>query len=533
MRESLDHGKRKAHRLPFGDPDGARADLDKSVNEFISLDERNFSSGISISEQDRNIRVIVGKKGSGKTIYLRRLQDSARREDSVFASKIAKDIPSTNSVIEFCQIFHQEKVTEAWQAAWRIAILNSSFSHITSKHYFSSYVNQEELKRKYFDLFGFSKSYVVERSPYSELKDIISRFKSEREYWNYASDSRWDDLQTILGNHLKSCPPIFMYLDASDDEFAHAPMDWHRCQKGLFYAVMRMLSQSGAIASRLHAVIAIRDIVYSSILQSEHRTRYIGSPSISLLDWSYSSIEYFYNRKLMHAPSDIFNDHKDRTSESFLGFKVIWNAKRNILEDAQSYLLRHTRCLPRDIIQMGNAIAAEKVEVGEHILDEKFWEQRLRKVISATAAKFADEQIQVCANQLSSHEAPSRSARQHYAELYTSDKEYIASRGNIVKDFIKEIGTERFSYSEILSAEEKFRNRIPVGVSLPTILWQHGLIGIAEREDEHYFAFYALKDHAGFNIPDTGSQYAFHSILLDAVPDLRSTSGYPVRVSEI
>ena len=533
MRESLDHGKRKANRLPFGDPDGARADLEKSVNEFIPLDERSFSSGISISDLDRGVRVIVGKKGSGKTIYLRRLQDSARREDSVFASKIAKDIPSTNSVIEFCQVFHQDKVTEAWQQAWRIAILNSSFTHITTKRFFSSYLNQAELKEKYIELFGSLRSHVVERSPYSELKDIISRFKSERDYWAYAGDSRWDDLQTILGNHLKSCPPIFMYLDASDDEFAHAPMDWHRCQKGLFYAVMRMLSQSGAISSRLHAVIAIRDIVYSSILQSEHRTRYINSPSISLLDWNHSSIEFFYNKKLNYVPSDVFNDPKERTSHSFLGLKKIQNVRRNVSEDAQSYLLRHTRCLPRDIIQMGNAIAAEKVEVGERVSDPSFWEQRLRKVISDTSAKFADEQIQICANQLSSHEAPSRSARQHYAELYTSDKEYILTRAKIVKEFIREVGTERFGFGELQAAEQKFKDRVPPDVSLSTILWQHGLIGIRERDDERYFAFYSLKDHAGFMIPDTGSEYAFHSIVLDAVPGISISSNGPVREAAV
>lgn len=529
MRESLDHGKRKGNRLPFGDPDGARAELDKSVNEFIPLDQRNFSSGISSSELDRGIRVIVGKKGSGKTIYLRRLQDSARREESVFASKIAKDIPSTNSVIAFGHIFHKEKITEAWQAAWRIAILSSSFTHITCKQFFAPYVNQAELRQKYTELFGSVKSHLVERSPYSELKDVISRFRSERDYWAYASDSRWDDLQTILGNYLKSCPPIFMYLDASDDEFAHAPMDWHRCQKGLFYAVMRMLSQSGAIASRLHAVIAIRDIVYSSILESEHRTRYINSPSISLLDWNYSSIRYFYNRKLHYVDDDVFNDSKDKTSHSFLGLKKIHNVRRNIYEDAESYLLRHTRCLPRDVIQMGNAIAAEKVEVGEHVLDQEFWERRLRKVISKTSAKFADEQIQICANQLSSHEAPSRSAHHHYEELYTSDKEYISTRAQIIKDFIMEIGAERFGLSDLRDAEQKFKDRVPADVSLPTILWQQGLIGIRERDDERFFAFYSLKDHAGFMIPDTSAEYAFHSILLDAVPGISVSSSNPVR----
>ena len=523
----------KSGRLPFGDPDGARADLDRSVNEFISIDEKNFSSGISIGEADRNIRIVVGKKGSGKTIYLRRLQDSARREESVFASKIAKDIPSTNSVVEFCQIFSADRVTEAWQTAWRNAILNSVYTHLVAKSFFAQYVDQSDLKQKYTELFGESRKITVERSPYSELKDIIRKHRSDRNFWQDAADSKWDDLQTILGNCLKQCPPIFVYLDASDDEFAHAPMDWHRCQKGLFYAVIRMLGQAGAIASRLHAVIAIRDIVFSSVLQSEHRTRYIGSPSIALLDWNRSAIKFFYEKKLVLAPPDVFFEPDTRSSASFLGIEKITNERRSIVEDATSYLLRHTRSIPRDIIQVCNAIAQEKVKVGEKIHDRDFWERRLRRVISSNAAKFAEEQIQVCANQLSSHEAPSRSARHQYSELYTSDQEYIASKASIVKDFIRAVGRERFSYEDLQIAEMETANQVPSDVSIGTILWQHGLIGIRGREDGPYFSFYSLKENAGFMLSDSAAEYAFHSILLDAVPGLETVSSFPVCEAEV
>lgn len=520
-------------RLPFGDPDGARADLDRSVTDFISIDEKNFSSGISISDADRNIRIVVGKKGSGKTVYLRRLRESARREVSVFASKIAKDIPSTNSVVEFCQIFSANRVTEAWQTAWRNAILNSVYTHLVTKSIFAQYIDQSDLRQKYTELFGSGRRITVERSPYSELKDIISKHRSDKNFWQDAADSKWDDLQTILGNCLKQCPPIFFYLDASDDEFSHAPMDWHRCQKGLFYAVIRMLGQAGAIASRLHAVIAIRDIVFSSVLQSEHRTRYIGSPSIALLDWNRSAIKFFYEQKLMLAPPGVFFEPETRSSASFLGIEKITNERRSILEDATSYLLRHTRSIPRDIIQVCNAVAQEKVEVGDRLHDRKFWERRLRRVISSNAAMFAEEQIQVCANQLSSHDAPSRSARHHYSELYTSDQEYIESKATIVKNFIRAVGRERFSYEDLQIAEMKMESQVPKDVSISTILWQHGLIGIRSRDDGSYFSFYSLKENAGFMLSAGADEYAFHSILLDAITDLEMTSNYPVCEAEV
>lgn len=219
-------------RLPFGDPDGSRADIEHLIQDFVSLDGKRFTSGIAISDSDRNIRLIVGKKGSGKTVYLRRLQDSAKKEESIFASKIAQDIPTTNSVMGFCQMFDTEKVTEAWQSAWRVALILSALSHVICKRFFSTHVDTNGLSTKLSRYGELIPNYTVERSPYSELKDIIAKFRTSSQFWTFAQDSAWDDIQTILGTCLKTCPPLFLYLDASDDEFAHAPMDWHRSRKG-------------------------------------------------------------------------------------------------------------------------------------------------------------------------------------------------------------------------------------------------------------------------------------------------------------
>ena len=61
-----------AGRGPFGVADGHRADIDSRA--FVEIDPAVAHSGVASSPDDRTTRVLVGKKGSGKTMYLRRFQ---------------------------------------------------------------------------------------------------------------------------------------------------------------------------------------------------------------------------------------------------------------------------------------------------------------------------------------------------------------------------------------------------------------------------------------------------------------------------
>ena len=290
---------------------------------------------------------------------------------------------------------------------------------------------------------------------------------------------------------------------------------------------MRFLRQSGTIGSRLHVVACIRDIVYSSVLQSEHRTRYVNIPSICLLDWNYEAISYFFEQKIAALPSAYFQSRDDEKCLSkFLGIKSIKNESRGCTEEISRYLIRHTRCLPRDIIQIGNALAEDRLQYKS--ADQKSWVERIRATVSRMAATFADEQLQICANQLSSHEAPAFSARNDYSDLYTSNVEYINEKKKFVKQYISLIGRDIFSFYDIDAADEAVADLVPMGVKMSTILWQNGLIGTKQRGSRH-FEFYSLGKNAGFSLPDNCSEYAFHSILIDIIPDMKISKGEPIQ----
>ena len=50
-------------------------------------------------------RLIVGKKGVGKTVYLRNLRANTHEDRSVYADEVRHDVPVTEDVIKVCEMY--------------------------------------------------------------------------------------------------------------------------------------------------------------------------------------------------------------------------------------------------------------------------------------------------------------------------------------------------------------------------------------------------------------------------------------------
>jgi hypothetical protein len=520
--------------FPFGDPDGARAELIDIMDGFVGFSGKAGWGGIATDSDDRSVRVIVGKKGAGKTIYLRRLQVSTRSEDSVFSQSIQSDAPSTSQVLSFCEICQGEQVTEKWRELWTAAILASVLSHLLFKKFFKDHVgkkNREEMRKKFSILLPDTSA---PHSAYSMINYYISQISTSSRYEEFMNRSIWVELKQELSHILKDSPPIFFYLDAVDEEFAHAPMEWHQCQKGLFYSVMRMLREQGTLGGRLHVTICIRDIVFSSVLRSEHAGRYRNAPHICKLNWDTTRITHFLVRKIEMLDSIYFDDpKKPKTIENFLSMKTISNKSRDIEEDLLSYIVRHTRFLPRDIVEVGNDLARAKLTLkATSRFDQESWQEVIRRYIARNSRTFGDEQLTICANQLASHDRPERSARHGYDEFYTAGKEYIASRATFLKDVIAMIGTEVFSVSDLMQTRQAIEAELPENVDVFSIFWQNGLLGCKLNSADMGFRFFSLEDRDDFLLPVDAVNFAFHSSLIDCVT-LKISSKTPVIEGQI
>jgi protein tyrosine kinase len=504
---------------PFGNPDGSRADIEDLVSEFVDFGGDPAYGHLATRANDSMVRVIVGKLGAGKTVYLRRLQNYQAHQDSVYADVPQQSLPKTEVVVKACQWFSDSVLVEKWMQIWERAIIRSLASHLLRHPELRQQLRDDqaaEIERSYARLLG---DFRRPRAIYSQVRDIINQRQTGHQLSTYLDDPLWDDLEDLLGEVVGQCKPIYFYLDALDEEFSHAPMYWLRCQEGLFYQVMRLL-RDHKLGGRLHVVVCLRDIVMSSVYRSEHAPRYYNEPHIRVLTWDRSSLLYLLEQKLQRLPPSLMMRRPasgPATIRDWLGVNGDWPGP-NGDGTVEDYLLSHTRLIPRDIISLGN-------ELNEEILRQKqaghegLPPEALQRVVQRCAKRFGDSQLAQCANQISSDLMPQNAALHNYSELFTSTQAYISGVQEEVRSFVRMIGVDRFPRADLKALQEMADQHFEKATDLASVLWQNGLLGYVDEIGRP--RFYSMGDVEEFHFPPDVETYVLHPCLVHTVGGIR------------
>ena len=504
---------------PFGNPDGSRADIEDLISEFVDFSGDPAYGHLATRANDSMVRVIVGKLGAGKTVYLRRLQDFQSHQDSVYADIPQQSLPKTEVVVKACQWFSDSVLVEKWMQIWERAIMRSLASYVLRRPELRQQLRDDqadELEQSYARLL---EDFRRPRSIYSAVRDIINQRHTAHQLSTYLDDPLWDDLEDLLGEVIGQCKPIYFYLDAVDEEFSHAPMYWLRCQEGLFYQVMRLL-RDHRLGGRLHIVVCIRDIVMSSVYRSEHAPRYYNEPHIRVLTWERSSLLYLLQQKLRRLPPSLLMRRPadgPPTIRDWLGVNGNWPGPDGdgTVED---YLLSHTRLIPRDIISLGNELNEEVLRQKQAGL-EGVPPAALQEVVQRCAKRFGDSQLAQCANQISSDMMPQNAALQNYSELFTSTQAYITGVQEDVRSFVRMIGVNRFSRADLGALQEMADLHFEQTTDLASVLWQNGLLGYIDEIGRR--RFYSMGDVEEFHFPPEVDTYVLHPCLVATVGGIR------------
>jgi hypothetical protein len=504
---------------PFGNPDGSRADIEDVISEFVDFGGDPAFGHLATRANDSMVRVIVGKLGAGKTVYLRRLQDFQAHQDSVYADVPQQSLPKTEVVVKACQWFSDRVLVEKWMQIWERAIMRSLASHLLCRPELRQQLRDEqadEIEKSYARLLD---DFRRPRSIYSQVRDIINQRQTAHQLSTYLDDPLWDDLEDLLGDVVGQCKPIYFYLDALDEEFSHAPMYWLKCQEGLFYQVMRLL-RDHKLGGRLHIVVCIRDIVMSSVYRSEHAPRYYNEPHIRVLTWDRSSLLYLLQRKLQRLPPSLLMRRATDgppTIGDWLGVNGHWPALDGDgpIED---YLLSHTRLIPRDIISLGNDLN-EEVLRQKQAGHEGLPPADLQRVVQRCARRFGDSQLAQCANQISSDLMPKNAALHDYSELFTSTQAYISGVQEEVRSFVRLIGVDRFPRADLRALQEMADLHFEKATDLASVLWQNGLLGYIDESGRR--RFYSMGDIEQFHFPPEVDTYVLHPCLVHTVGGIR------------
>lgn len=510
---------------PFGHPDGAKGDLKLLQSHFVDFSRTSMSGGLACRPDDRTVRVLVGRKGVGKTIYLRRFQASASDEHSVFAAAREADPPATEDVLRIGQEFHPDTVTETWQLIWRRGIQRSVVSRLLCTPILRDSIEEEVKEHLASDFSDLAPTPRTPRPVYAEVSDILRSHNTPHQLLDELNHRNWVELEHWLGVALADVAPMYLYIDAVDDHFQRAPMYWLKCQKGLFLEVMAMLERE--VWDRLHVVISIRDLVLSSVLRGEHAGRYRGSPYIRALNWEFRTIRYFLQHKIERLDDDMLLRPDRRGLEAWLGRSEIENLARGVTEPVEDYILRHTRLLPRDVVTLGNGLCAEVMEA-KAAERTQLDADCLRRVVGQAARGFADEQLRVCANQIASDQVPERGGRHGSADFFVGSHEYSDGTASEIAELLEEIGCDRFDRSVVTRLAQRGREALQGYEHLVDVLWQNGLLGYDSEEPRCDHAHFYAADADSFHLPLDKVSYVFHPSLPHLIR-MRHVGATPVR----
>jgi hypothetical protein len=499
---------------PFGNPDGSRADIEDVLEEFVDFGGDPAFGALATRADDSKVRVIAGKLGVGKTVYMRRLQDFQSHKGSVYADATQQSLPKTEVIVKACQWFTGQVLVEKWMQIWQRAILRSLASHVLLRPELRHQVSEDLRAQLLDDYARLLDDFRRPRSIYGQVRDIVNEQHTSHQLSTYLDDPLWDDLEDTLGEIIGSCRPIYFYLDAVDEEFSHAPMYWLKCQEGLFYQVMRLL-RDHRFGGRLHVVVAIRDIVMSSIYRSEHAPRYYNEPHIRVLTWDRTSLLYLLGDKLRRLPPAFLmrQPTEEVTIRDWLGVAQVtneWGAKERV----EDYLIRHTRLIPRDVVSLGNELA-EEVFRQKRAGRDRLPESALRDVVGRCAKRFGDSQLAQCANQVSSDLMPGNAALHSYSELYTSTQMYIRGVVEEMRSILRLIGAVRFPRRDLEGLREIANPYFEGATDVAAVLWLNGLLGYVDADGRD--RYYSLGDVEDFNLPPDLDTYVVHPCLARSI----------------
>ncbi len=503
---------------PFGNPDGAQASIEDLRKDFIDVVPPSAAVG-GTGEDFTTMRFIVGSKGSGKTHYLHMLQYRIKErnqdnEYSIYSSDIENICADTDQIVRFCHFYNSHFLVEKWERVWLYAIYSAVISHVINDDFLCGKIDDDTK-----DFFSTTMKKIgltidCKMGIYNYLRQILYLNDTKNKVDAFINNHEWDVLTSRIKNSvLRNLPPMYFYLDSIDEDFEHAPSYWTKCQKGAYAAVSSLLKEP-IIREKVHVILSIRDSIFASIRRSENQTKITYETHVLRLHWNYNSLAYFIRQKIRRLNSCYFlkDVNQGKNINSWLGMNNILNVERDCEEDIIEYILRHTRLIPRDVVNICNSLSRLKMMTIEN--PEMDISEEIRRRVSNCAKEIGDELINICAKQLVSDEIHVDVAKSKYEDTYTSVDEYTHSRFLIIKEILSNFNKDTFSNNELDMISEQLNNRLGHDCHIINILWMNGVIGYFEKEK---VTFYLRHNSISTDIPRKHSLYALRSCMIDSL----------------
>jgi class 3 adenylate cyclase len=192
--------------------------------------------------------------------------------------------------------------------------------------------------------------------------------------------------------------PVAIFIDGVDEYFNKhieavrnrasvagelSPDIWHFAQLGL----VEVAYQLRRINHHLKVFAAVRKEAYARLQTTVMSQQYRGS-AVDIVYPVESLREIFANNIRMEKPDRMARPERLRVDpiEAFLGRATVTHVYTGVEEDAFDYVCRHTLLRPRDLMTLGERLAALRP-------DERRLEHRLKEVVNQAATEIAQEYL--------------------------------------------------------------------------------------------------------------------------------------------
>ncbi len=530
---------------PFGAPDGAAED----PGSFVEFKDIGLWRDLALKDNDRRARILVGRRGSGKSRYLRKMQLSVQKEGLLDFSQRSEKISLTNLRWLHRSFPDRAERLEVWEALWSCSIYAGVASFLlNSRHRTAVETVLSDSDRNF--LTTEARTYIPSGPRgipiVGALNNIVDSYNDRSRLMAYVNDPVWLNIESIILDAISTTTPIFCFIDALDDNYAEAPTESTDAQLGLLFWILRKIVDP-TVQNRLHVVVTVRDAIYSALLESDHGQRFNNRMHIRCLDWDDRSSSFYLRQKIMRLPQQfcIGARRGDSPIEQWLGFDTISNSKRGGAEEkVEDYILRHTRFLPREINEIGNSLSKEIR--AQKSINGAIEPEKIRRIISSTAQSFARNMIKeitlhlAALDQMPEPKADSlgdskSSLREVAATELAKYEEYARYISVAIAEFLAKIKSEKFSFAELEGAHQAYTAAVPWWspssrgrpILIQDVLWQHGLIGYRRRGDpERWVRYFNSAAWAEGDLNATLPE-AEHYYLHSAVLDIRTLTTEP------
>lgn len=345
---------------PLGPEDAFGRQQDDIELSFIDVGALTALGALPKNPTD--VRVLVGRKGSGKTHVLRHIEHQSRAAGKIVSVEtLDENFFSDNALIPFRGNLDPANAVTFWLNCWRAAVLSASLSYFTcrradakAKKALADFGRTVADLKEQFQPFIFN-DVEFPFGPVSALKRIIGRFKSGHSAQTAFRNIDFSSSEYEVGQLLHVFGDIHFLIDGIDEFAWIDPRTWLEPQLGLFkLAFMQQVTRSNI--KRTYLTITLRNYVYSHALRDTQRDRVQIGAGVFPLIWDYDAAETFLNTRLNQISNIPFARANllqgDRPLAEWLGFGDFVPRKRGQRETVEYYLLRHTRCSPRHVIKL-------------------------------------------------------------------------------------------------------------------------------------------------------------------------------------